>query len=195
MTLPAYRAEWLTAIRSNAPACEALRPQTRKPTLTGTISEAACLYLRAIVERIKPRVCVEIGTFIGTSALVLASTGARVYTCDKDNAAFASTGTITSHGRTTSTEMLTGLCQLRPSVDLWFFDGRIQDVDLPMIHALSSPSTVFAFDDYIGHEKGVINVDKLRPMVPSFRVIPPPARVGDLASATTIALLVPGGWA
>lgn len=186
------RREWLEHIRAQAIECEARRPQTRKPRTTGTISEAACLYLRAIVDVVGPSVCAEIGTFIGTSALVLASTGARVYTCDKDNDVLPASDGITPFGKTTSTTMLRSLVQRQSSVDLWFFDGRIQAEDLPLIAELSHRRTVYAFDDYEGREKGVINAERLKPRLQKgYRLIPPPARVLNLESTTTIALLVP----
>lgn len=195
--LSRIRPEWLTDIRANAVECEALRPRTHKPAKTGTISEAACLYLRAVVEAAQPKVCVEIGTFIGTSALVLASAGAHVYTCDKDNDVFKSTDRITAFGKTTSTDMLRILTDSQHAygvVDFWFFDGRIQLEDLPAICQLSHPKTIFAFDDYEGEEKGVINVGRLRPRLPGgYVLVLPPAGLGlaCVTGTTTIALLVP----
>lgn len=193
--LSQIRPAWLEAIRAQAVECEARRPRTRKPSKTGTISEAACVYLRAIVEAVRPSVCVEVGTFIGTSALVLASTLARVHTCDKDNDALPASDAITPFGRTTSTAMLRALVEQQSSVDLWFFDGRIQAEDLPLIRALSHGRSVYTFDDYEGREKGVVNVNRLRLHLPSgYTLIPPPARVLDLPSCTTIAALVPKGF-
>lgn len=193
MTPDAYlgriRPDWLPQIRAQAVECEARRPFTRKPSKTGTISEAACLYLRAIVDAIRPNMVVEIGTFIGTSTLVLASTGATVFTCDKDNDVLPTTDQIKAFGKTASTEMLRRLNVLR--IDLWFFDGRIQDDDLPFIRDYSSTRTVFAFDDYEGHEKGVINTRRLQPLFPTHRLIAPPTSVAGLSSRTTIAVLAP----
>lgn len=190
---PELAAEWLVEIRRNAVTCEARRPFTRKPGKTGTISEAASLYLRAIVDAVQPRVCIEIGTFIGTSTMVLASTGAHVFTCDKDNDVFKSQGTIVAYGRCPSTSMLDAIAG-GTVADLWFFDGRIQVEDLSLVQQLSHAKTVYAFDDYEGNEKGVINVERLRLWLPShYALVPPPARVMDLESATTIALLVPNG--
>ncbi len=184
---------WLAEIRANASGCEALRPLTRKPKQTGTISEAAALYLRGVLETVDPEVVVEVGTFIGTSALVLAALGARVYTCDKDNAAFPSQGTITCFQKTGSTEMLRELVATESGrVGLWFFDGRIQPHDLPLILQLSRHSAVYAFDDYEGREKGVVNVERLLPQLPRpYRLVQPPDQIGRLESRTTIALLVP----
>jgi predicted O-methyltransferase YrrM len=186
-------AQWLDEIRANAPGCEALRPFMRKPAETGTLSEAACLYLRALCETVRPIVAIEIGTFIGTSARVLASVAARVYTCDKDNDVFRSTGRITAYGKTTSTAMLADLAQQGIKADLFFFDGRIQDDDIALIQRLSTPRAVYAFDDYEGHEKGVVNVRKIRPYLsPQYRLVEPPTRVLDLPSRTTIAVLEKG---
>jgi hypothetical protein len=185
---------WLDPIRADAVQCEALRHLTLKPELTGTISEAAALYLRAIVDAVKPAVCIEVGTFIGTSALVLAATGARVYTCDKDNAAFMGTETITCYQNTGSTAMLTHLAEKHIHADLFFFDGRIQPDDLPLIRLLSHTRTVYAFDDYEGRAKGVVNVGRLRPQLgKGYRLVEPPSTVLDLPSHTTIAMLVPKG--
>lgn len=189
----AQAAGWLNDIRAAAPACEALRPLTHKPKSTGTISEAACLYLRCLVERIRPRVVVEIGTFIGTSALVLASTGATVYTCDKDNAAFPGTDQIICYPKTGSTAMLTDLVAKRVQADLFFVDGRIQPEDLALIAQLSGTRTVYAFDDYEGREKGVINVEAMRPIARDYQLRTPPVDVFGLPSATTIAVLEPKG--
>jgi hypothetical protein len=188
----AEQPSWLDEIRQHAPACEALRPLTRKPKSTGTISEAACLCLRAVVARVRPSVCVEIGTFIGTSALVLAAAGACVFTCDKDNGAFESQGTITAYGRTRSTTMLDDLVRQRVRGDLLFFDGRIQMEDLPLLAEIATPHAVYAFDDYEGHEKGVMNVARLRPQLPrGYQLVEPTGAVPGADGRSTIALLVP----
>ncbi len=185
---------WLDTIRADAVTCEARRPFTRKPAATGTISESACLYLRAIVETVQPRVCIEIGTFIGTSALVLAATGATVYTCDKDNDVVPGTEQVVCYPKTASTGMLEDLRAKQVAAELFFFDGRIHpERDLPLIAALSHRRTVYAFDDFEGRAKGVINVRLLHPRLRGYRLIPPPATVLGLASRTTIAALVPEG--
>lgn len=192
--LSCIRHEWLETIRVQAIECEARRQFTRKPKTTGTISEAACLYLRAIVDAVQPATVVEVGTFIGTSALVLASTGAVVHTCDKDNDAFHSQGRIIAYGKTSSTDMLrTFVGRTDVTVNLWFFDGRIQDEDLPWIEDFSDERTVYAFDDFEYREKGVINATRLHRYVPNHSLIVPPTRVLDLPTRTTIAVLVPPG--
>lgn len=165
---------------------------------TGTISEAACLYLMAVTRVLQPaKVAAEIGTFIGTSATVISLNVDRVYTCDKSNDCFKGNARIVCNPFTRSKRMLAELLRRGVSVDLFFFDGRIRDMaEVQLILALSKSTTVYAFDDFEGNEKGAINVDKLLPHLPigSHFLIPPPSDVLGLDSKTTIAALVPGDW-
>ena len=73
-------------------------------------------------------------------------------------------------------------------MDLFFFDGRILPQDLELIHALSHPKTVYFFDDYVGTEKGVVNVALLYPTLPR-HVLADPYKAFD--GRTTLAALVP----
>lgn len=181
---------WLPEIRANAIVCEARRRLAKYDT--GTISEAACLYLRVVTERFQPKVVIEIGTFIGTSALAMRAD--RVYTCDKSNDCGPKEKRIVCHPYTGSTRMFTELARRGVRADFFFFDGRIKEKDVDLILELSAPGAVYAFDDYEGQEKGVINVGRLAPRLPAhYTLVPPPARVLDLESTTTIALLVPNG--
>lgn len=178
---------WLPQVRAQAIECEARRPLAKYDT--GTISEAACLYLRMVTEHLKPAVAIEIGTFIGSSALAIKA--GHLYTCDKSNDCLESTKRITAYGYTRSTNMLKALMRKGVKADFFFFDGRIQDADEALIMELSKPSTVYAFDDYEGQEKGVLNVERMRPHVPRHHLIEPPADVCGLSSTTTIAVLMP----
>lgn len=179
---------WVTTIRAQALQLEPLRAQAAYNT--GTISEAAALYLRALTFLFRPGVVIEIGTFIGTSASAMLA--GHIYTCDKDNDCFQSTSSITTFPKLRSTRMLQTLVRHNVKADFFFFDGRIKDADLPMILQLAAPNAVFTFDDHEGHEKGVINVEKLLPHLSAdYTLIEPPARVLDLETSTTIAVLVP----
>lgn len=162
---------------------------------TGTISEAACLYLMALTRVLnRPKLAVEVGTFIGTSATVMALYVERVYTCDKSNDCFRGTSRIVCHPFTGSKRMMARLADAGVQADFFFFDGRISDDEIPSILKISKATTVYAFDDFEGDEKGVINVNKLLPHLPvgSHFVVPPPSDVMGLDSKTTIAALVPG---
>lgn len=187
---PEVAAAWLAEIRQHAITAERRRRLAKYDT--GTISEAACLYLRAVTEYYQTKIAIEIGTFIGTSALAMRAD--RVYTCDKSNDCGPRAGHIICHPYTSSTRMLSGLALRGVRADFFFFDGRIKWPDIDPIRELSTPSAVYAFDDYEGEEKGVVNVERLRPYLPRhYALVPPPTRVLDLESTTTIALLVPNG--
>lgn len=174
------------------PRCAALRPE--KNTKTGTMSLASCKSLYALGARVMPKVVVEIGTFIGTSTEVLQMWARELFTCDKDNdlwrfeESFQWGAKSTTYPRHTSTSMLTDLVGkgYRGKVDLFFFDGRIQDEDMGLIGLLSHDRTVYAFDDYEGQEKGVVNMRRFAGTITTRRhevVLPAPD--------TTIAALVP----
>lgn len=174
------------------PQCAALRPA--KNTKTGTMSLASCKALYALSARVLPKVTVEVGTFIGTSTRTLALLAGQVFTCDKDNDLLHANhvqpdmGKVTTYPMQTSTAMLTDLVGkgYRGKVDLFFFDGRIQDEDMGLIGLLSHDRTVYAFDDYEGQEKGVVNMRRFAGTITTRRhevVLPAPD--------TTIAALVP----
>lgn len=183
-------ADELAQMRTLVAECEARRARARYNT--GTISEAAALYLRCLTQLLKPAKVVEIGTFIGTSAMamLLGHPTAWIYTCDGSNDCGPSSHQIRCHPYTGSTTMLSDLRRHALTVELFFMDGRIKPEDLPLILALSSDTTVYAFDDYEGREKGVLNVERLQPWLhPKLRyeLLEPPPIEG-----VTIALLVPG---
>jgi hypothetical protein len=163
--------------------------ETRRPRAsynTGSISHLASLALRLLTERLKPEVIAEVGTFIGTSTTSMR--GGHIYTVDKDNDCLESTEGITCHPGKTSTEMFASLVEKGVKVDMFFIDGRLQWADMPLILRLCKPSTVFAFDDYYGQEKGVVNVEVLKPYFPSYKLIRP---CGPVRQGTTIAVMMP----
>lgn len=139
----------------NISICEPRRTKARYNT--GTIPFESAVYLRALCRFYQPEVVMEIGTFIGTSTLALQAKRV-VYTCDKSNDCVPSdyerVPNIITFPYASST---TALMEIQEPVDLFFFDGRIQPTDLVHIQRLSKPTTVYVFDDYTGHEKGVVN--------------------------------------
>lgn len=186
--LQTIQPEWAQAIADIKRSAEAIRPPDN--TKTGTISGAACAYLMAVTTLLQPRIAVEVGTFIGSSILSIRATKHR-YTCDKDHDCFVSREGITAYPKTTSTAMFTDLVSRGVHADFFFFDGRAQDDDLALIRQLSTPRTVYGFDDFTGTEKGVWNVRRFLPWLPTYALIPPPAKVPYVKGETTIALLVP----
>lgn len=181
---------------------------------TGSVPLAAGVILRAIAEWFQPGYVVEIGTFVGMSTLCLRGReqdGRKVFSCDKSNDCFL-VGADRSFSakpppgvrlwpKTGSTKMLrelAGTAALFGAVDLFFFDGRIQDPDLELIGQLAHRDTIYAFDDYTGNEKGVINYrDKLAPFLEATkrhhrpRVIWEPCFTSTRYGENTIAVLIP----
>lgn len=152
---------------------------------TGTVSKEAMLLLRAIARTTKPRVAVEIGTFVGNSTMSLAAEAGHVYTCDRSNDCFPSSDRITTYPRKESTAMLADLVEKGIRSSLFFFDGRIQEPDVPLILRLAEPGAVYVFDDYRGLEKGVANVQKLFPFLPGkYGLVPPDSDEHSLAILT-----------
>ncbi len=173
----------------------------RKATYdTGSILAHEALLLLALAQYLSARIVIEIGTFIGTStvALASASTVASVFTCDASNDCLPSHGAIRTYPKKTSTEMLTELVKRRVIADLCFIDGVLGTADLRLLLDSTHPNTVYAFHDYnYGPKlrkrgkielniprKGIGNVRALTPHLPSHVLLRP-------EPDTTLALLMP----
>jgi len=160
---------------------------------TGAVPIAAGITLRGLTEWFGPRVVVEIGTFIGMSTTCMRARD-HVYTCDKSNDCLPSDRGRTCYPYRGSTPMLTDLVRRRVRAGFFFFDGRIQMEDLPLIREIATGDAVFGFDDYEGGEKGVVNVNRLLPWLVEHDgperapiLYTPDTRLGP----NTIGLLVP----
>ena len=164
---------------------ETLRGKAKKDTVS--ISDGAGFYLRSLCMRFHPQIIVEVGTFIGKSTVSMEAE--HIYTCDWSNDCLKSSSTITCFPYASSTHMLKQLVE-KVKVDMWFFDGRVQTDDMPLIERMSKSSTIYAFDDYRGIDKGVFNVGMFLPRLKGYAFIPP--RDWDHeGSEIRIAVLVP----
>lgn len=175
---------WVTDVKAIQAAAEPRRARAKYDT--GSIPEAAGVALRAITQWCQPTTIIEVGTFIGTSTHAMQS--ARIYTCDHSNDCLEGSEQIRTHPYQGSTQMLGPLVAQGIRADLFFFDGRIQWPDIPLILRASHSNTVYVFDDHIGAEKGLANVGRLRPFLPDHALITP---VGIVRDTMTLALLVP----
>ena len=156
---------------------------------TGSISRTTAVALRAISAWRQPDIVVEIGTFIGVSARTLARGTARfVITCDISNDCLDSNWVIRTHPYTKSTDLLKTLAKDGGTVDLFFFDGLLSPEDAMLVRQLSTPDTVYVFDDFNGEFKGVQNVRKLQPLLPNHVLI---SADGWVRADTTLGVLVP----
>jgi predicted O-methyltransferase YrrM len=151
---------------------------------TGSISKEAMLLIRGLAHDVKPPVAIEVGTFVGNSTMSLAAEAGHVFTCDRSNDCFPASEKVTTYPRRESTEMFADLANKGIRAPLFFFDGRIQEPDIALILRLSAPGAIYLFDDYVGREKGVANVNRLLPFLPKGYQL-----IGPLNSGTRLALL------
>lgn len=157
---------------------------------TGTVTFPQMTQLACIATTHRPRIIIEIGTFIGNSAMAFqyGHPDAIIHTCDRSNDCLPSTPTLITYPGLESTKMLSHLLESKIQADLFFFDGRIQPNDLDLIRGLSHPGTIYLFDDYRGVEKGVVNARILGTLFPKSRVlIEPDIRIPD----STLAAIIP----
>lgn len=126
------------------------------------VSREAAIWLFCLVIYYFPRTICEIGTYYGrsTTAMALAMESGTIWTCDKDvNVPVAAPdGIEIKQHHSTSTAMLRAMTD---PIDLFFFDGRVQEEDVDHIQRLSHEHTVYVFDDFEQLEKGVHNALKL----------------------------------
>lgn len=152
---------------------------------TGSISALSGITLYMLAKYFQPSKVFEVGTFIGRSTVSMAlgisqyCDNGIVYTCDKDNDFYLDElklrCEIQGMGKTLSTEALKKVSEREDSMDLFYFDGRIQNSDLKYIAQLSGENTILVVDDFEGIEKGVINCILLKnlPCFSSYFLIHP----------------------
>lgn len=175
---------WMDELQMQWAIAEARRPLARFNT--GSIPLETGLLLRAVCAWRKPRVVIEIGTFIGKSTMALQAD--VIYTCDKDNDCLPSSNQIRVHPYTSSTDMLGKLVQAGVKADLFFFDGRLSGADVQLVKQLSTRETVYAFDDFNEGGKGLANWRRLKGSLPQHGLVEP---YPIYAGRSTLALAVP----
>lgn len=190
----------------NNEACELDREQMDYKT--GSIPLATAVWLFTLARHMKPKRAYEVGTFVGKSTLALAGgmDGGVLFTCDASNdAPYHLTSddqrnrtSIECHPKTTSTEMFAKIVAAADpdntcEGDLFFFDGRVMDDDLPLIGRLSHEKTIYAFDDFEGTEKGVANIARFPRKTHALITPPAPTLLEPfgVVDRSTLALLVP----
>jgi hypothetical protein len=155
---------------------------------TGSISLETGLLIRSVCAWRRPKVAIEVGTFIGKSTHALVAD--HIYTCDARNDCFPATDRIHTHPKRTSAEMFDKLLKDGVRAEVFFFDGRIGQDEVPMILELSAQGAVYLFDDYHGGPtgKGLANVKKLAPALKDYVLVMP---YEPFKGRSTLAMLVP----
>jgi predicted O-methyltransferase YrrM len=173
---------------------------------TGSITAATCWSLLSVAHYFKPKIIVEVGTFIGKSTLSL-SVGmefggvqdGKIYTCDLSNdieLPFARNREISQFRRQSSTQMLTALSASNTRCDLLFLDGRLQKEDLQYLGTILHSNSIILLDDFEGVEKGALNASLLmNSLQQTHSLVYPPntelLRRFSLLDSCTTALIIP----
>lgn len=151
---------------------------------TGSISLAAGIFLFMAANTLKPKIIVEVGTFLGKSTTALAmgagwndTTERVIHTCDKDNPCLLpeliGNVRIQPNSGRTSSEMFRQLVQEGIKTDFLSLDGRLLPEDIPLVRDMCHEETVILLDDFEGIEKGVVNYQLLTTLMPQYLFLPP----------------------
>lgn len=164
---PAWLSDVLQIVRDS----EGRRSQARYNT--GSVGLETALLLRALSAHFKPKIIIEVGTFIGTSTMALQASE-HLYTCDRDNDCLPSDRSRTCFPYTRATDMFTQLVQQKVKADLVFLDGRLKsNTDVPLLMKLTHDKTVFVFDDFANGQKGMANFKILAPFLANHGLLQP----------------------
>ena len=212
-----------SALRSSACMGEATRDSNaiaeltamqvdKFPSEAGSVSVTNGVYLWLISKYFAPATVLEIGTYIGRSALAILFGGRfsidEMYTCDGTYDCLDFSAYKTEHlgsekmncidrvhyfGKTMSTVVLKKLVAEGKKVDLVFIDGRISQEDCSLLGQVISQQCIFVLDDFEGVEKGVVNAVVLRNVLRNSLLIEPPVETsgetGNLAILAPASLL------
>lgn len=150
--------------------------QLSNPHQTGSINRAAMGALYALSTWCAPKVIVEVGTYSGRSGMALleGAPGAMLHTCDRSTETVdfgRLSANVRFYPKTEAAGMFTELGERGIKADLVFLDGRLSAEDIKALVPVLKADTVIAVDDFEGLEKGVCNMQALRPA----HLIYPPA--------------------
>ena len=135
---------------------------------TGSISSTTAWLLFSITLFFKPKIIIEVGSFIGKSTFSMAiaadsylSEGScQIFCCDSSNEIKFPELTqtkIKQFHKTGSTEMIKQL-EMNMIVDFIHLDGRLENEDCMLLKDKIGQDTIFILDDFEGNEKGVFNL-------------------------------------
>lgn len=128
---------------------------------TGSLPAEDAFELYKIVRFFRPKIIVEVGTFIGVSTRTMreAVSSASIYTCDHSNDIQVSPKDtkLYQYPNISSSVMFADLATKETKADLIYLDGRLTPQDFEPLGKIITENTVFILDDFEGVEKGVAN--------------------------------------
>ena len=144
---------------------------------SGAINQRDAEVLYDLIKKHKIKTVFEIGTWFGTSALMMAEAGAKVWTCDiKDYYVADHPGIYFRQG--SSSKMLRELKGLK--FGLVFMDGRFRNDDCRRISRICK---IFVTHDYKKGKKGIRNIREMKKRWPEAKLTKP-------CEGSTVAVLI-----
>lgn len=139
---------------------------------SGSITEEDAEVLYDLVRTHNPKVIIEVGTWFGTSAMVMDKAGdAKIYTCDRHKLyAYDSDKVFYYNGW--STDFFDKLITDGVKADFVFLDGRLQGDEGKLLKCTADEFVVF-IHDYEKPKKGWKNVRALQKLFPGAAFIQP----------------------
>jgi len=168
----------------------------------GTINREDCRILYLLVRYYKPTIIFEIGTWIGTSAMVMAeamrknNNGGKIYTCDANNY-YSLPGDYSDIISPITAYSDKALKQLPKdtTIDFLFADGELTFATISQLKAKLNEKSIITTHDYIlPDDKGVLNAVRMQlKMFFQYTLITPTYNnnVPDKLNESLIAILVP----
>ena len=144
---------------------------------SGSITEADVELLYELIKKFKPKTILEIGTWLGTSAMVMdlaSEPGTTIYTCDKhDVCTYESFNVHKYIGMSTGffDKMITDGVK----ADFVFLDGRLQGDEGKLLQCTTNSFIVFVHD-YEKPKKGWKNIRALQKLFPDDAAIMRPSK-------------------
>lgn len=160
---------------------------------TGAVSADDAVLLHGIVRAFRPRAILEIGTWFGTSAGVMASTdGCEVRTCDRNNV-YCTGGPGAErifYHNLPSSAFLELQVKRGWKAQFAFVDARLRKADPPLLRRVLERGSPIALHDFEPEMKGERNYKMLRHCFKELVLVTPDRMP---STATTLALMISRG--
>jgi hypothetical protein len=143
---------------------------------TGAIENHDAILLYAIVAAIRPKLALDIGTWFGTSAVVIGGNeGTVVYTCDRNDVYVANNenNRNVEYYNSISTKWLKFLIRKKTKAQFAFIDANLKDDDPALLRKVLVFNSPIALHDFEGNKKGVRNWKRLRRIFKELELIEP----------------------
>jgi len=141
---------------------------------SGSITEEDVVVLHGLVQQYKPKTILEIGTWFGTSAMVMEKAmdgNVKIYTCDKHKVYVYESANVI-YKNMWSYDFMKWLKPQQVIFDFAFIDARMQGDEKTLLNMMSSEAAIF-IHDFAKDMKGWKNVRAFQKLIPEIHVLSP----------------------